>query len=101
MSVDSLYDPVQGKAVMIDTTTDVAFGPLFESKEDVEDFLNWVLETYGIDVREWGDAQLASRFASWSDRKQEAEDEQRKVDQQIADAEDRAVDFGASYRGYV
>jgi len=49
------------RAVMVDSTTEAAFGPLFESGEHVEDFLAWLEQ----DPRGFRADQLASLHAEW------------------------------------
>lgn len=71
MSVRTLYDSEEQKAVMYDSVTDTAFGPLFEDKEQVERFLRLVEEMHDKDVRRLTDAELRSAFVTMHDRIEE------------------------------
>jgi hypothetical protein len=35
---------IEGKAALFDSTTNLAFGPIFDSASEAEEFLNWLAE---------------------------------------------------------
>jgi hypothetical protein len=67
MGVRTLFDPDLGKAVMYDSVTDTAFGPLFESAEDIEAFLAWLHDETATDPRQMADALLTSWLIKWDE----------------------------------
>ena len=50
MAVGILHDEVRGKTVLFCTTSDTAFGPVFESFDEADDFLAWLREDRGASV---------------------------------------------------
>lgn len=60
MSVRVLYDDDAHKAVLFCSTTDVAFGPVFDDCQDgccsapliADEFLTWLRNTFAKDARE-------------------------------------------------
>lgn len=54
----------EGEAVMYDTVTSWAFGPVFESESDARDFLRWC----GRDPRTISEAALEKVYADWRRR---------------------------------
>lgn len=65
MAVDILFDAEQGHAALFCNTTDTAFGPLFDTREDAEAFLAHVAETDGRDPRLMTDGELATLRLDW------------------------------------
>lgn len=74
MSCAILTDEDSGQACLYCTTTDWAFGPLFETRESAEDFLEWLaanphpsgaLLGRGTDPREFDDATLERIHSEW------------------------------------
>ncbi len=69
---------IDGRAVLADSTTDWAFGPLFPSPEDAHAFLRWL----GIDPRDLmmdailhgqdADTALERRYLDWHLARQRA-----------------------------
>jgi len=61
--IEGTYDGTQeGATAMVDSTSDWAFGPLFESVDHAEAFLRWLDE----DPRKYADALLADEFAKFT-----------------------------------
>lgn len=55
-----------GKAVLYCSTTDWAFGPLFDSEDHAMDFLEWLEKTCGDgDARKLTDKQLSANYVAW------------------------------------
>lgn len=54
-----------GQAVMFDSVTGHAFGPLFESGDDARDFLRWVELEALDDPRTLGMLRLHDALAAW------------------------------------
>lgn len=81
MAVEIVEDVRRGRAVLTCTTSDWAFGPVFDSREDAEGFLNYLAGPYrkvpkppgaliafyvdGTDPREYSDAGLATAYAAY------------------------------------
>lgn len=66
-TLTGLYDGHQPAAVMIDSVTEKAFGPLFHSAEHVDDFLQWFAEQYGkTDPRSLEPAELEEITDQWA-----------------------------------
>jgi hypothetical protein len=83
VAVEVLHDRERGNSVMVCTTTDWAFGPVFRAGEDAEDFLVWVrehgpetaialgLQTHklggfgGVDPRDYPDRDLEALYQAW------------------------------------
>lgn len=83
MAVEVLHDPERRQSVMVCTTTDWAFGPVFREAEDAEEFLIWVrengperaltlgLKTHGLgthngtDPRDYPDRGLEALYQAW------------------------------------
>lgn len=67
------YDGYRTQACMVDSVTETAFGPLFDSYEDCEDFIQYVQRRTGHDPRrlDWG--QLDDAHTRWLETKKEAE----------------------------
>lgn len=83
MAVEVLHDRERGNSVMVCTTTDWAFGPVFRAGEDAEDFIVWVRENgperalalglkrhwlgqhNGTDPRDYPDADLEALYQAW------------------------------------
>lgn len=71
MSVRVLYDNDERKAVLYDSTTDVAFGPLFDDCEDgccmasliADEFLLWLRTSFAKDARELS-SEAVDQFAA-------------------------------------
>ncbi len=66
MGVWTLRGQCEGKtaAVMVDSVTMQAFGPLFGSQEDCDDFVEWCLATHG-DPRGMSALALESLREEW------------------------------------
>lgn len=68
MSVELLVDTVSGKTALFCDTTDVAFGPVFDSEEAADEFLELIAhETGGRDARTLTVRELED-FKQWADR---------------------------------
>jgi len=74
--LEGMYDGIETRAVMVDSTTENAFGPLFESGEHVEDFLAWV----GRDPRSLRALELQGLHADWRKKRVGEDGEIRDVD---------------------
>lgn len=54
------------KVALYDSVTGKAFGPVFDSEEEADSFLNWLdLQGYG-DARSLTAATLDEEYAAWS-----------------------------------
>jgi len=81
MAVEIAHDTHRQVAVMYCTTTDTAFGPIFQGPgcaEDADDFLNWLprnadltltlpLVGHGEDPRDYTDTGLERMVQRWRD----------------------------------
>jgi hypothetical protein len=61
MGVRILHDAETGIACLYCSTTQWAFGPLFESREDAAEFLSWLRR----DPRDLPDRDLERAFSDW------------------------------------
>jgi hypothetical protein len=63
-----LTDKDAGRTVMYDSVTETPFGPGFYSREEAEDFGNWLDETHGIDdARRLSPDDLTAKYSDWHD----------------------------------
>jgi len=60
--IEGDYDGTTSGAVMMDSVTEWAFGPLFDNTEEAELFISWHQREYGTCVRRATQPQLADRF---------------------------------------
>jgi len=66
MAIGIIQDYTNQEAVMYDTTTMWAFGPVFESEYDARNFLKWADEIKGIpDVRRMEEWNLVLLYGQW------------------------------------
>jgi hypothetical protein len=68
MSIRTLTDRDDGKTVMYDSTTGMAFGPVFETDEDAEDFLVFALQKGHADVRRMKPVDFLGLVKEWHKR---------------------------------
>lgn len=61
MGLQIIIDDSTGIQAFMCNTTDVAFGPVFQSDESAEEFLDWL----GTDPRGLEDAELSSKVNEW------------------------------------
>lgn len=64
------YDVTQHKACMVDSVTDHAFGPLFDSEDDVQAFIDWLSDKHGQDPRNLDDRALEARVSHFQQLRQ-------------------------------
>lgn len=57
------HEGVTTKVALYDSTSDLAFGPLFDSEEDAEDFLAWL----PLDARTYDTAGLIEMRHRWDE----------------------------------
>ncbi len=57
---DEKHDYVDSRCVLVCNTSDWAFGPIFNGREEAEAFLTWSRK-YKDDVRRWGDGIMDDR----------------------------------------
>jgi len=62
MSVHLLTDTDSGATALYCSTTDWAFGPVFEAREEAEAFLRWLRP---LDPRSMSEANLHARFSDF------------------------------------
>lgn len=53
------------KVAMFDSVTGFAFGPVFDTEADLEEFMEWWDETSNRDLRDLSDAELEEALAKW------------------------------------
>lgn len=90
-----------GSAVLADPQTDWAFGPIFESAEQAEAFLQWIdAPTCPRSLREMNDSQLEEAHAEFVDvwKYCGLTDEERRLYDQY-EIEQAAIQQGRSYSG--
>lgn len=58
-------DGTRDAAVLIDSVTGTAFGPLFTDEDEAEGFLGWLKSTYGKDARILGETRLHELVDLW------------------------------------
>lgn len=63
--IEGEYDGTASGAVMIDSVTEWAFGPIFDNSEEAELFILWHDREYGISVLRATQPQLADRFGDF------------------------------------
>jgi hypothetical protein len=82
--LEGMYDGSQHAAVLVDSVTDTAFGPLFNSSYHAEHFLEWLRENVtSDDARKLSAGELAEAHASWSE---ECLDEEGDLPDEAGDA---------------
>ena len=54
-----------GDQVMVDTNAEIAFGPVFGSDEDPQDFLDWLLEMDRKHISLLTDEYISSLLEVW------------------------------------
>ena len=55
----------QNKVALFDSVTDTAFGPVFDSDEEADSFLDWIEEHDGRDARLLSPAELEAMNLDW------------------------------------
>lgn len=66
------YDGSQiGATVWVDSTTNLAFGPLFDHADQADEFHDWL----EADPRGFTDAELALKFAAFREPREPSDDE--------------------------
>lgn len=63
--IEGEYDGTTNGAVMVDSVTEWAFGPIFESTEEADLFILWHMREFGVCVRRATQPQLADRFGNF------------------------------------
>ncbi len=58
-------DGRQEQAVLFDSVTGLAFGPIFDSEVACEDFQEWHANKYGVDLRTLSEPTLLKRYNEW------------------------------------
>jgi len=69
MGTHILSDGPVGRAVLYDSVTEWAFGPLFEDADDAEAFLSWLQSFHGEDPRILDEPVLKERLNEWETRR--------------------------------
>lgn len=62
--LEGSYDSGETRACLVDATQEIVFGPLFESREQAEAFVEWLPE----DARSYNDFRLGQEFRSFTHR---------------------------------
>ncbi len=65
MGVHVLRDSDSGYSCLYCSTTMLAFGGVFQSDEDADEFLTWLEETYGKDPRQFSGDDLQNKIHEW------------------------------------
>lgn len=75
MGVRLIADPNGGNdsVAMYDSVSGFAFGPVFASEEDAEDFIEYARREYDRDVRQLPDEALKRLHESWSKGRESGE----------------------------
>lgn len=55
----------EGKAAMFCSTDGIAFGPVFDSEYELDDFIEYANENESRDLRALGSADLESLLTAW------------------------------------
>ena len=63
--IEGLYDGTISGAVLLCSTTEWAFGPLFDNTQEASLFLDWCAENFNESVREMPDNLLKDRFGQF------------------------------------
>ena len=109
MAVEISFDPVTETACMWDTTTDIAFGPVFSGPSanvEVNEFLDWLrentphwavattiaMELDGTDPRHYEADELARLVRFWCDLPTDEDGNRFDPDDLAARAEDAAIE---------
>ncbi len=71
-TVEGVYDGDRRVAVMVDSVSGFAFGPLFDSTADVDSFVAWCEAYVGVDVRAL-DHRITACVHAWQQKRAEAE----------------------------
>lgn len=63
------YDAGPQAAVLVDSVTEVAFGPLFNSAHEAEDFLVYLKKEHGLSARGGSDDDLCEMLEAWREER--------------------------------
>lgn len=89
--LEGMYDGHQHAAVLVDSVTETAFGPLFGSKYHAECFLEWLHDNVTEeDARKLSSEELSMAYDDWCE---ECLDEEGNF---LPDEEDEAMDANPS-----
>jgi hypothetical protein len=64
-SIEDAGDFPDGGAILVDSVSMRAFGPIFKDWDDAQDFYEWVTRDRTTDPREFSDAQLDVVLRLW------------------------------------
>lgn len=68
--IEGTYDGTkEGATVMIDSVTETAFGPIFDSWDDAEEFVQWLPN----DARRYEPGDLITQMGIWERSRKPAE----------------------------